>query len=136
MDVGAAQALWQSLREQTHPFFAGPLPLWRLSVPPASVLPSLAGDLMIEWGGAQRWVRTAAPAEKVRGCARELRGHATLFRPGVASRSMHADAAVPAPEQVAVFTPLPPALLELQQRVRAQFDPHGVFDAGRLFGEP
>jgi hypothetical protein len=45
-----------SLREQTHAFFAGDAPLWRLSLP--SVAPPQAlGPTLIEWGGAQRWLR-------------------------------------------------------------------------------
>ena len=44
------------------PYFAGDVPLWRLSVPSHAPALGLPGDQMIEWGGALRWLRTAADA--------------------------------------------------------------------------
>jgi glycolate oxidase FAD binding subunit len=138
LEGDAAQILWRSLRDQTHAYFAGARPLWRLSLPPAADGLPLDGDQLIEWSGAQRWLRTDAPAADVRACARQLGGHATLFRAGdsgaVVDRGTDSPRDSSAPRS-GVFTPLSPALLELQRRVRAQFDPHGVFDAGRLYPE-
>jgi len=139
LEDDAAQILWRSLREHTHAFFGGARPLWRLSLPPAAAGLPLDGDQLIEWSGAQRWLRTAAPAADVRACARQLGGHATLFRAGgigaVVDRGSVDSARESSAPRSGVFTPLSPALLELQRRVRAQFDPHGVFDAGRLYPE-
>ncbi|MDA0190187.1 MAG: glycolate oxidase subunit GlcE, partial [Proteobacteria bacterium] len=55
----AAAAFWQSLREQTHPFFGGDAAtaLWRLSLPSVAPPLDLPGAPLIEWGGAQRWLR-------------------------------------------------------------------------------
>lgn len=120
----AALALWQSLREQTHEFFTAPGALWRLSLPAATPPLTRAEPMLIEWGGAQRWLHSPAPATELRRAAAQLGGHATLFR--------SADAGTPRRD---AFTPLAPAQLALQQRVRAVFDPAGVFDAGRLYPE-
>jgi glycolate oxidase FAD binding subunit len=110
-------AHWRDLREHLDPFFADTGPLWRLSVPATSKPFKLAGDCFLDWGGAQRWVRTDESPDRVREAAEDAGGHATFFR---------GDAAVPR------FHPLPPAMQELQKRVRQAFDPLGLFNPGRL----
>ncbi|HAK92144.1 glycolate oxidase subunit GlcE, partial [Massilia timonae] len=80
-----AAAFWTDLREQRHAFFTGSEPLWRLSVPSTTGALVLGGDQLIEWGGAQRWLRTggdAATADTVRRTAQACGGHAALFRGG------------------------------------------------------
>ncbi|MDY0013509.1 MAG: glycolate oxidase subunit GlcE [Rhodocyclaceae bacterium] len=115
-----AEALWQGLREQTAPFFQTEAPLWRLSLP--SLAPPLAlGPQLVEWGGAQRWLASALPAEEVRRQVAAVGGHATLFRGGERNG--------------AVFTPLPPTLLAIHRRLKQAFDPAGVFSPGRMYPE-
>jgi glycolate oxidase FAD binding subunit len=116
-EIGAAH--WLGLREQTDPFFAGDTPLWRLSLPPTAAPLGLSPRQLIEWGGAQRWIRTDRPAAEIRARAAESGGHATLFRGGDRSAG--------------VFSPLSLGLAAIHQRLRSQFDPDGIFDAGRLF---
>lgn len=116
-----AAALWESLREQRHLFFAGDAPLWRISVPSTAPPLELGGAQLIEWGGALRWLRTARPAAEVRARAVELGGHATLFRGGERSAG--------------VFTPPSPALLAIHRRLKAEFDPAGILNPGRLLPE-
>ncbi|MDO9403767.1 MAG: glycolate oxidase subunit GlcE [Polaromonas sp.] len=115
-----AVAYWASLREQALPFFdtmAGDA-LWRLSV--ADTAPPLGlGETVIEWGGAQRWVRrAAADAADIRRVAAAAKGHATLFR-------SH-DKSVP------VFTPPAPPLDRIHRELKKQFDPAGIFNPHRL----
>ena len=74
----------------------------------------------IEWGGAQRWLHSAAPAEAMRAAAAAAGGHATLFR-----------GAAPSPRN-AVFHPLTPAVAGIQRRLKQAFDPAGIFNPGRL----
>jgi len=121
-----ADQFWTELREQRLAFFAGEVPLWRLSVLPATpimaVLPSPQTPQLIEWGGALRWLRTDAPAADLRARA-AAGGHATLFR--VNAGSAPADG---------VFTPLPAVpMRRLHQRLKAAFDPAGLFNPGRLY---
>jgi glycolate oxidase FAD binding subunit len=126
-----ADAFWSSLREQTATFFAGDLPLWRLSLPStaAPVGAALAGDdgagQLIEWGGAQRWLRTRAAVEQVRARAATLGGHATVFRTGAGGASVD--------RAGGVFTPLSPPLLAIHRRLKAEFDPAGILNPGRMF---
>jgi glycolate oxidase FAD binding subunit len=120
MEVSVADAFWAHIREQTHPFFTGGDALWRVCV--RSTMPALElhGGQLIEWGGALRWLRTAQPAAEVRAAAQRGGGHATLFR------------GVPASD---VFTPLPAALMAVHKRLKAHFDPAGIFNPGRLYRE-
>jgi glycolate oxidase FAD binding subunit len=113
-----AAQFWQQVREQTHPYFAGQTPLWRLSLPATAPPLELPDPQFIEWGGALRWLRSERPAAEIRARAFELGGHATRFRG--AGRMQDA------------FTPLSAPLAGIHRRLRAQFDPDGIFDAGRL----
>ena len=113
---------WASLREQQHAFFAGDMPLWRLSVPSTVGAIVLGSPQLIEWGGAQRWLHApgdAATAERIRATVSAAGGHATLFRGGDKS--------------VAVFQPLAPAIARIHERLKAGFDPTGIFNPGRMF---
>ena len=119
--VADADSLWQSVREQTHPAFAGSI-LWRLALPSTAGDPGLDGLRAIEWGGAVRWY--AGEQAAVRGAASRLGGHAVLYR---------------APESLRcredAFAPLSPALLALHRRLKKAFDPRGILNPGRLYAE-
>lgn len=135
-----AEAYWLSLREQTHPFFGASArdaanaeasredpPLWRLSVTSTSAPVELPGEQLIEWGGALRWWKTLAAPEQVRaeaGGRDSTRGHATLFR-----------AAAPLRASTDVFEPLAPALMKIHRTLKAEFDPAGIFNRGRLYAD-
>lgn len=118
--VADADVFWASLREQQHPFFAGEGALWRLSVPSTTSAIVLKGQQLIEWGGAQRWLRAqAGAAESIRRTVSAAGGHATLFRGGDKS--------------VGVFHPLAPAVARIHERMKAAFDPSNVFNPGRMY---
>jgi glycolate oxidase FAD binding subunit len=113
---------WASLREQHHAFFEGDMPLWRLSVPSTVGAIVLGSPQLIEWGGAQRWLRApgdSATGERIRATVRAAGGHATLFRGGDNS--------------VGVFQPLAPAVARIHERLKAGFDPAGIFNPGRMY---
>ncbi len=124
----AASAWWGSLRDQRHAFFAiaesdlarGQC-LWRLSVPATAAPIALPGERFIEWGGAQRWWRTDAPARELRAAAAQAGGHATLFRG--------------ADKSAGVFAPLSAPLLRIHRGLKRAFDPDGVFNPGRLVAD-
>ncbi|TCS71699.1 glycolate oxidase FAD binding subunit [Sulfuritortus calidifontis] len=107
------------IKEQRHGFFAGEMPLWRLSLPPAAPWLELPGKVLLDWAGAQRWLRSEAPAATIRQLAVAAGGHATLFRGGDRAGE--------------VFQPLPPAMAALQRRIKHAFDPQGLFNPGRMY---
>jgi glycolate oxidase FAD binding subunit len=112
-------ALWDSLRDQTHEFFAAP-DLWRLSLPSAASALILGGEQLIEWGGAQRWLHApASAAADIRRSVAAAGGHATLFRS--------------ADKSAGAFHPLAPAVARIHQRLKANFDPAGIFNPGRMY---
>ena len=115
---------WQELKEHRRVFFSGNTPLWRLSVPPATDEINLPGNWKLDWGGAQRWLKSDAPPDRVRRAAESAGGHATLFRGGGAG--------------TARFHPLPAAMQMLQQRIKHALDPAGLFNctlAQQMIGE-
>ncbi|MGD9000386.1 MAG: glycolate oxidase subunit GlcE [Granulosicoccaceae bacterium] len=114
-----ARTFWQSLRDQQHAFFAGDAPLWRLSLPPATLALHIEGELLIDWGGAQRWYRSHESADVIRTLCSQHGGHATLFRHG----DRNSD----------VFQPLAPGLAQLHRSLKQAFDPHGLFNPGHMY---
>lgn len=109
---------WLDLREQQSRFFQQPGNLWRLSVPPAAPELKLDGNWLYDWGGAQRWLKTNAPAETVFKTACQAEGHALLFR----GRDRSGE----------VFQPLPEKLQSLNFNLKKAFDPAAVFNPYRL----
>ena len=120
-----AEVRWRALREHTDTFFAGAQssssqpPLWRLSLPTDALAIELDGAQLVEWGGAQRWLRSGLLPDVIRARVAALGGHATLFRNGV--------------REGAVFHPLTAPMLALQRNLKNAFDPAGVFNPGRLY---
>ncbi len=116
--VSEPAAPWQSLRELEHPFFAGNSPLWRASV--GSAAPPLGTEpTLVDWGGAQRWLRGEVDAAELRQRCAAAGGHACLFRGGDRSgNTLH---------------PLPEVSRRLHQRLKHSFDPGQVFNPGRLY---
>ena len=121
-----AAEFWDGLRDQGDEFFTEAraaveqgMTLWRLSLPPTAPPLTLAGDCLIEWGGAQRWLSTNLPAAEVRDAAAAAGGHATLFR----GRDRSAG----------VFAPLKSPLDRIHRELKRAFDPDGVFNLGRMY---
>ncbi|MEE9358529.1 hypothetical protein [Candidatus Vondammii sp. HM_W22] len=73
---------WESIREQSHPFFSAEELLWRLSLPPGTAPISIPGRQLVECGVAQRWLISNAAPETIWDIARQADGQATLFRNG------------------------------------------------------
>ncbi len=125
-----AGSFWPGLRDHRDEFFcaahaavdAGGA-LWRLSVPQTAPALELPGTPLIEWAGGQRWYVTpradADTAVHLRDIARRAGGHATLFH----SNDKSAGA----------FAPLASPLDRLHRELKRSFDPHGVFNPGRLY---
>jgi glycolate oxidase FAD binding subunit len=117
---------WHRLRHHGDVYFvkagqalAAGAALWRVSVPPTAAPLALPGEQLIEWGGAQRWIVSTAPAARVRDAATRAGGHATLFRA--------------ADKSAGVFAPLQSPLDRIHRELKKAFDPSGVFNPGRLY---
>ena len=110
---------WSALREQTHDFFAGDDAITRVSLPPACADELRDESQLIEWGGAQRWLRGDVDIPTLRKRLESDGGSVCAYR-------NHA-------KDVRVFQPLPPAILKLQRNLKTSFDPAGIFNVGRLY---
>ncbi|HEX7634593.1 MAG TPA: glycolate oxidase subunit GlcE [Noviherbaspirillum sp.] len=120
--VPEAEPFWRGLRDQTNSFFTeGDTSVWRLSLPSHAPPLALEGAQLIEWGGAQRWLRTELDAATIRRAAEQAGGHATLYR----SRDKRAGA----------FHPLAPAVAAIHRNLKNAFDPSGIFNRGRMYPE-
>lgn len=113
-------AYWTDLNEQRLTFFDEDQPLWRLSLPNNTAKLSLPGRQLIDWGGAQRWLKSDAQDIFIRKVVDEVGGHVTCYSHGL----------IDSP-----FQPLPAALMRYHQSLKQQLDPRGIFNPGRLYAE-
>ncbi|WP_145139756.1 glycolate oxidase subunit GlcE [Pseudomonas duriflava] len=111
---------WEALREHRLDFFSDPRPLWRLSLPNHTPVLDLPGSVLMDWAGAQRWLKSSSAAATLRRLAEQAGGHAMCFTSEAGREPFH---------------PLAPALLRYQRQLKQQMDPHGLFNPGRLYAE-
>jgi glycolate oxidase FAD binding subunit len=116
-----AASFWQNLRDLSLPFFDGPQPLWRVSLKPTAPTTLFAGPVLLDWGGAQRWLRGDVELTGLQRLAVTAGGNVTLFRGGDRSAEVR-----PAPD---------PVTRRLQARLKQVFDPQAVLNPGRLYRE-
>jgi glycolate oxidase FAD binding subunit len=109
---------WQDLNNFRLDFFQQQQPLWRVSVAPMSAPLGEYQHQLIDWGGAQRWIKSDAPAEEIRSRASQLGGHAECYSQD---------------QDILTYHPLERAALVLQQRFKAAFDPAGILNPGRMY---
>ena len=112
---------WVRLREHELSFFQSDETLWRFSVGPTQPLPGYsAGDWLIDWGGAQRWLMDSSRTlEALNSPLAGGRGHVCAFRHGRRDQD--------------VFSPLADPLKLLHIRLKEAFDPDRIFNPGRLY---
>lgn len=111
---------WRELNEQRLGFFDEGQPLWRLSLPNNTGILVLPGEQLIDWGGAQRWLKSDADAKTIRAIVSEVGGHATCYSHGVSDSPFH---------------PLANPLLRYHRQLKAQLDPQRIFNPGRMYAE-
>jgi len=109
---------WHRLNTHNLPFFADSLPLWRLSLPHNTPLFDLPGQQFLDWGGAQRWLKTDAPADAIRAIVRAHGGSVTCYTQGITDTP---------------FEPLSAPLMRYHRQLKSKLDPRGLFNAGRMY---
>jgi len=128
-----SRAIWQQIRDIT-PFAGGTDPVWRVSVKPSDG-PVISRELtnaglehsaLFDWAGGLVWKSVRgdhedAGAGLIRQHLADLGGHATLIR---ASASIRA--------AVDVFQPEPAPIARISAGLRANFDPRGILNPGRM----
>lgn len=121
---------WSASRDLQLPWFQAGLQrgddLWRISVPQTTPPLSL-GEMMIDWFGGQRWLFTPASerpqaAQRIRAAVQVAGGHTTLF---IASRADSMKA-------IGRFDAQNEPLKTIHRRLKAEFDPAGIFNPGCL----
>lgn len=119
---------WEDCRNHHLPFFQPPTAdsaLWRLGLPQTAPVLDLPWPQLVEWHGAQRWLWAPLSAHTaLQEAAQAAGGHASLFAPP-ANQTMtdiaHTHPRLAFPERWA-------AQGALAQRLKTEFDPHGVFN--------
>jgi glycolate oxidase FAD binding subunit len=135
LDPQVASEFWAALREQQLAVFSilnSDETLYRLALPAACgplTLENISGNIALEWHGQQRWLKAPgddATYASIKALASAHGGHATRFKQGsnidpgkqrftLLSEQVHST-----------------ALEAVQARLRAAFDPAGVFATSRL----
>lgn len=127
----ASRALWTDIRD-VAPFADGTQrPVWRVSMAPsqgwrmmAELRMHAAVSAFYDWQGGLVWLRMEGEpeADGLRALIKHFGGgHATLVRAAPAVRAA-----------VSVFEPQAPALAALTERMKAEFDPKGILNPGRM----
>jgi len=130
MDNAQAGLDWTACRDLKLPFFSAPanttepLALWRLSVPQTAPAFSLPWPQLVEWHGGQRWLWAPESArEQLRQAATDVGGSASIFIASSANST--------GPKNC--FSPLKTTLEQIHRRLKAEFDPAGIFNPGRMY---
>ena len=133
IDNAVAAPIWQACRDHRLAFFTQPptpgWALWRLSVAQTAPALNLPWPQLIEWHGGLRWCW--APLEgaaAIRTAARQAGGNASVFI---------ANYVYPTRENTLFHyqEALRPPLDTIHRRLKAEFDPAGIFNRNRLFPE-
>ena len=121
-----ADRFWSQCRNQGLSFFAQPphpgMVLWRLSLPQTAPVLAVPGDMLVEWHGGLRWLWAPPDAAvAVQSAARAAGGYAMPFiaAPAISTASN------------GLLGSENKALLAIHQRLKASFDPLGIFNPGR-----
>lgn len=128
-----AATLWTAVRDAKLLAEPRDAAIWRVSVAPSKApafVARLSGELafrhIYDWGGGLVWLALPslpdAGASAVRAALGGTGGHATLVRAPAEARAV-----------VDVFEPMAAPLASLTAGIKASFDPHGLFNPGRMY---
>ena len=128
MDNAQAGPDWAACRDMKLPFFNAPadksLALWRLSVPQTAPVLALPWPQLIEWHGGLRWLWAPTSAQpQLQQAVGAVGGSASLFIAASDNTKGNKNC----------FSPLSPAIEQIHRRLKAEFDPAGIFNPGRMY---
>jgi len=135
LDSQVATEFWARLREQQLPVFSSlnsNETLYRLALPAVCgplAFENASSEIVLEWHGQQRWIKAPsddATFEAMKKIASANGGHATRFKQGVGVDSNKQRFTLLSEQAHST------ALEAVQARLRAAFDPAGVFATSRL----
>ncbi|ESS73181.1 glycolate oxidase subunit GlcE [Methyloglobulus morosus KoM1] len=110
---------WHGLNVQQLDFFKGIENLWRISIAPATPMLDIPGRWLLDWGGAQRWLKSTATAEQIHKQTQAQGGYAICFRGAEKTDWLR----------------LEPNLLALHKKIRLAFDPYQLLNSHRFSPE-
>ncbi len=110
---------WRRLRDHQLDYFSGCEPLWRFSLKPSAEHLKPDANWLLDWGGAQRWLRGDFEKFELEQLAGDAKGQVGLFRGGARNGE--------------VFHSQPKAMQAIHRRVKDALDPQGLFNPGRLY---
>ncbi|MCU7938810.1 MAG: glycolate oxidase subunit GlcE [gamma proteobacterium symbiont of Bathyaustriella thionipta] len=114
-----ADEFWSAMNEQKLDFFKGEAPLWRFSLKSNATHLLDDQNWLIDWGGAQRWLRGDFNQSELEQQAQHSGGQVSLFRYGERSNEVNH------------------TLSEVQKKIhknlKASFDPKQILNPGRLY---
>ena len=113
----ADDSFWHQLRERQLSFFSTSQPIWRFSI--KSTVPHFLSDdhWLIDWAGSQRWLAGNYSLMELETMASQAGGHVSLYQGD-------GKAMLPVPDTVT---------RALLIRLKKAFDPHRIFNPGRLY---
>ena len=117
---GQGSVFWDAVRNQTHRFFDGDQPVYRVCAKPSEpVCSEQQASVLIDWGGAQRWYRGSMDTAAIRDAVDRHGGYMSLFRHG---------------DRDAEVFPIPDlTVMKLHQSLKNTFDPDRILNPGRLY---
>lgn len=118
-----ALVFWASLRERANEFFSErekSEPLWRFSLNSAAPVYLEGERWLLDWAGSQRWLKGEFSQKELSAWASKQGGEVVLYQGGDRTKEIIAE-----PNSV---------MKKLQTNIKHSFDPHNIFNAGRLYG--
>lgn len=132
VDEATAAAYWRDLCEHRPGSWfgaaaaersSGPVtaPLWRVSLPSTAPVLHCGESVCVEWGGALRWLYSDLHAQDLRERVAALGGTAMMYHGG--------------DRRAQVFDNPGVAAMTIHRRLKDSFDPHRIFNPGRMYPE-
>ncbi len=133
LDEHASLTVWRSVRDVDALMASAAATIWRVSTAPAkgplvaaAVRAAHRARVLFDWSGGLLWLAIDEAEDggeaAVRAAVKAQGGHATLVRAPDGLRGA-----------LEPFEPQPEALMALTRRLKAAFDPAGLFNPGRMY---